>query len=1818
MESKKSSISDTFEKKKPELQQQPQSSTSSSDIEARSFKFKPKKFLFGKLISRRESSSDFLEKSIKNLKPKISESSLKNNWATIDPHSLMCRPTADNSRSRLRSSTSSATNVKNKESVTPAKALTGTSFSAVSTSVPQSPLGSTFYPLDTDLEHMTGIVDGEKLNAAPSHLVSTPNLVAPFLNNETGSPVPGKHANSLVTTEAQHVEHAGSWQAPESWNIVPDSADFLQWPSTYDSISPGHGGKGKKSCVRVFREDGTFGTISCDIEITVTELIQLLGRKFYLSSVAGYQLTVRTGGLKRILLPKERPLIYQQILLNFMGYTEEDKLSEVGRDDLSYMCRFELSRLELRRFTAEEQELMSKDFSHANMHHMDLQTIPVIYYSHCWEIEHLDVSENPSITVPSDFIQACVNLKSICYSGNKSLQFPLNILHTVNLRYLDLSKNLISHLDNVDFTKLSSLISLDLHGNRLSSINNSISKLDNLEELNLSSNVFAEIDVSLCQLTKLQAFDISFNKINTLPDEIGLLSNLVDFSINNNYLEKKLPDTFLNLKSLENLDIRFNKLQNIDILSKLPNLLHLYCSKNSVTSFSANFSKLELFHFDRNPLTKIELVEGHFSIIDLNLSKAKLAALDETFLAKIPHVQRLVLDKNHLSSLPPHIAMLKHLNYLSVVANNLDVVPPEIGQLHELKDLDLHNNNIHTLPDDIWMLANLEKLNVSSNLIEVFPKHDTQSSVSSSESERFKAFGDIVKNYENNNSVTATTNGVRRPSTLSLSSGIASNERRMSAFPPSSIRTLSNAHVREHLGLRPRRTLSQSLLELSISDNRLTDECFEEITKLTSLKVLNLSYNELVDIPYGALRRLSNLNELYLSGNNLTSLPADDIESIKTLRVLYVNSNKLHTLPAELGKIECLTALDVGSNNLKYNINNWPYDWNWNWNLKLKYLNFSGNRRLEIKAAQNQVNHFGRDASETDLSDFTVLGDIRVLGLMDVTLITPKVPDQTENCRVRTYGSEVNSMPFGMADSLGYNNNLSVVDMVHERFRGKDNEVIIGLFDGRSKDIRGNKVSKLIQETFGSIFTQELKRLRENESIKDALRRAFLNTNKEIGNTTLMPTEEIAHSPIAHRSSTAMNLEHRDGLTGSCATIVYIQQNKLYVANAGDSMAIISGASGQYRVLTTRHDPTTEAELIRIRAGAGVVSSTGKLDGSLDVSRAIGFYNLIPQIHAKPSVSEYDLSDNDECLIIGSKQLWKYVSYQIALDVVRMSSGDMMRAAAKLRDFAISYGASDKIMVMVIGVGISRRKSKNRIIGGGTFGPMTSIGEEELFPVFKKRRDRNLLPEDSRLARLGGEVDPPVNELAMVFTDIKNSTLLWETAPVAMRAAIKVHNSIMRRQLRIIGGYEVKTEGDAFMVSFPTPTSALLWCFSVQSLLLVADWPTEIIDSSEGCEILDDNDEVIFRGLSVRMGIHWGSPVCERDPITRRMDYFGPMVNRAARVSAVADGGQIALSSDFVTEITRLLDSVTEYDQGKVATLADAFGGDETLGLAIEHDAKMLKNLGWERKILGEEKLKGLENPEFISLAYQNSLLGRYPIHCERLLMKRSPTQVGLKTKTTVSQHQMDLIVRLREISIRLENICTRLSPGNFVPKAVDVGSRISNIFGMTAVVAPCSENDYAMFLGHLTTRIENCLSTLYMRAAVSKLNNSTGLPLNVNDLCGILSMALGLESVSLISPTEESPVSEPAHRNKIFSISSSSSHSGSVVDGSLSSSTTGSIVTFSNVPDFEIIENAARSTAEIPHIEENDSSTEPLHMAHHQEFHSAPSTPILNSTDGI
>lgn len=619
---------------------------------------------------------------------------------------------------------------------------------------------------------------------------------------------------------------------------------------------------------------------------------------------------------------------------------------------------------------------------------------------------------------------------------------------------------------------------------------------------------------------------------------------------------------------------------------------------------------------------------------------------------------------------------------------------------------------------------------------------------------------------------------------------------------------------------------------------------------------------------------------------------------------------------------------------------------------------------------------------------------------MDVTLTIPQVPDQTEDRRVRTSSSMVRNMSYGMADSLGRSEHLSVIDMVVPDFRGKRDECVFGMFDGQSLSNGGSKVAMFLHENFTYYFTAELNKLRENETTATALRRTFLSLNKGLANTAMQTLDEKS-GPARGMPTNATMLGPDDLHTGSSATVVYLVGNDMFVANVGDAMAILVRGNGDHKLLTRKHEPGFGTELERIRESGGWVSRNGKLNETLDVSRSFGYFHLMPAVQAAPHIHEVQLSDQDELLILASKELWEYVDYQTAVDIVWLYRSNLMRAAQRLRDFVISFGATNKIMIMLISVGDLKRAKKR-----GPSVPVTNNAPpEELKGITKPARGTS---DDVGLNRLTPEIPAPEGDVSLVFTDIKNSTLLWETHPIAMRAGISIHNQIMRRWLRMIGGYEVKTEGDAFMVAFPTVTSALHWCFTVQKSLLEAPWPNEILDSEHGKEILDAEGRLIYRGLSVRMGIHFGQPVCEADPITRRMDYFGPMVNRAARIEGEADGGQICVSADFVSEIRRILGVVLNSETPRDSSAL--FDDPAMASKALEH-ITALSTQGFEIKELGERKLKGLENPELVYLVYPSQLSGR-------LVAKAA------KPKLVAA----DQLWRLWDLALRLEMVCSVLT----------------------------------------------------------------------------------------------------------------------------------------------------------------------------------------------
>ena len=125
--------------------------------------------------------------------------------------------------------------------------------------------------------------------------------------------------------------------------------------------------------------------------------------------------------------------------------------------------------------------------------------------------------------------------------------------------------------------------------------------------------------------------------------------------------------------------------------------------------------------------------------------------------------------------------------------------------------------------------------------------------------------------------------------------------------------------------------------------------------------------------------------------------------------------------------------------------------------------------------------------------------------------------------------------------------------------------------------------------------------------------------------------------------------------------------------------------------------------------------------------------------------------------------------------------------------------------------------------------------------------------------------------MTLLFTDIEASTRLWQDHPVAMRAGLARHDEIVRDAIEGHGGHVVKTTGDGFYAAFSTAHDAVDAAIAAQRSL--------------GAEVWGATGP-----LRVRMGVHTGE-VQHRDG-----DYFGTAVNRAARLMAVAHGGQLLVS----------------------------------------------------------------------------------------------------------------------------------------------------------------------------------------------------------------------------------------------------------------------------------------------------------------------------------
>jgi class 3 adenylate cyclase len=156
-----------------------------------------------------------------------------------------------------------------------------------------------------------------------------------------------------------------------------------------------------------------------------------------------------------------------------------------------------------------------------------------------------------------------------------------------------------------------------------------------------------------------------------------------------------------------------------------------------------------------------------------------------------------------------------------------------------------------------------------------------------------------------------------------------------------------------------------------------------------------------------------------------------------------------------------------------------------------------------------------------------------------------------------------------------------------------------------------------------------------------------------------------------------------------------------------------------------------------------------------------------------------------------------------------------------------------------------------------------------------------------------GRATAPDGTVTILFTDIENSTALNERlGDERWFELLSAHNSIVRDCIREHGGYEVKSQGDGFMIAYPSARQGLECAVELERRLA-------------------DAGDRLSGPLRVRIGLNTGEAIREGD------DFYGRSVSLAARLGDRAEGGEI-LASSIVRELVGDSDEVRFEDAGEV------------------------------------------------------------------------------------------------------------------------------------------------------------------------------------------------------------------------------------------------------------------------------------------------------------
>jgi len=248
-------------------------------------------------------------------------------------------------------------------------------------------------------------------------------------------------------------------------------------------------------------------------------------------------------------------------------------------------------------------------------------------------------------------------------------------------------------------------------------------------------------------------------------------------------------------------------------------------------------------------------------------------------------------------------------------------------------------------------------------------------------------------------------------------------------------------------------------------------------------------------------------------------------------------------------------------------------------------------------------------------------------------------------------------MKVGFSSDIGQRSSFEDTHVILKSFGGYKDKSFFAIYDGHG----GKEASKIASKVLHEVLLAEIKKGRKAIS---AIEKAFIDTDKQI--------EEAGIE------------------SGTTAVIAFLEDQKLIVANVGDSRAVLDRGKLGIKRLSHDHKADDPHEIKRIESLGGFVTpktafDVARVNGIIAISRALGDRGLGEFVSVKPYILETKLTNNDKRLILACDGVWDVISDKEAVDLI-INAKDPQEASETLKNEALKRGSADNISVMVVNI----------------------------------------------------------------------------------------------------------------------------------------------------------------------------------------------------------------------------------------------------------------------------------------------------------------------------------------------------------------------------------------------------------------------------------------------------------------------------------------------------------------------------------------------------